>query len=180
LCYAFRLQPEVGVLATTSPTHLGTIPLGASLTVILELMMEGIPQNASQFPLLEGMFKFDIPSRPTPTSTMRFQLHRPVAVDDEPPPPPQAIVNALSRLTLFRLQEKARSELAAGDIPSATRRLHNLATNLLAQGQYRLAQDVVAEIKRLEQGQSLSQEGEKKIKYGTRNLLLPPSTERDT
>lgn len=82
----------------------------------------------------------------------------------------------MSRLTLYRMQEQAKQDLEAGNIEQATRRLRFLATHLLAQGESSLATTVLGEAGRIERNSSLSDEGEKRIKYGTRALLLPPGT----
>src|SRR5207249_2689639 len=64
-----------------------------------------------------------------------------VEVTEQPPPeePPLAILDALAKLTLYQMQEKAKESLARGDVQEATRRLENLATRLLASGQEGLA-----------------------------------------
>jgi Ca-activated chloride channel family protein len=92
--------------------------------------------------------------------------------------PPQAIVQSMSRLTLYRMQEKARSEVLAGQAGKATRHLQQLATHLLAQGERDLAHTVLMEAESINKNQQFSEEGDKRIKYGTRALLLPPHTER--
>jgi Ca-activated chloride channel family protein len=51
--------------------------------------------------------------------------------------------------------------------------LRFLATHLLAQGETSLATTVLGEAGRIERENTFSGEGEKKIKYGTRALLLP-------
>jgi Ca-activated chloride channel family protein len=96
-------------------------------------------------------------------------------VDNEAPPP--TIVQAMSRLTLYRMQERARKDVGDGRIPEATRRLQNIATHLLAQGNRELARTVLAEANYLQQHQTFSEDGEKNLKYGTRNLLLPGNVE---
>jgi Ca-activated chloride channel family protein len=75
------------------------------------------------------------------------------------------------------MQEQARKDLADGNVEEATRRLQNLATHLLAHGDRDLARTVLAEADRVSQGRALSEQGEKRIKYGTRALLLPPNME---
>jgi Ca-activated chloride channel family protein len=99
-------------------------------------------------------------------------------VGNEAPPP--AIVQAMSRLTLYRMQERARKDVGDGRIPEATRRLQNIATHLLAQGNRELARTVLAEANYLQQHQTFSEDGEKNLKYGTRNLLLPANVEDKT
>lgn len=85
--------------------------------------------------------------------------------------PPAVIMEALSKLTLYRLQEKAREALERGDINEATRRLQSLATRLLELGNNELASMTMAEVQRVKQTQALSNEGRVAIKYQTRALI---------
>jgi Ca-activated chloride channel family protein len=96
-------------------------------------------------------------------------------VKESAPPenPPTKLLNALSKLTLYRIQDRAHQAIATGDFDKATQHLNNLATNLFSQGEKDLARTVLEEAENLERGQSLSEEGKKRIKYGTRSLLLP-------
>lgn len=100
-------------------------------------------------------------------------------VNDNPPPedPPTAILDALGKLTLYRMQERAQEALASGDVKEATRRLENLATRLLAMGEEELANQARSEARRVAHTSALSDAGRKTLKYQTRFLLLGPSNE---
>lgn len=100
-------------------------------------------------------------------------------VNETPPPedPPVAILDALGKLTLYRMQERAQEALASGDVKEATRRLENLATRLLAMGEEDLAHQARAEARRVAHTSNLSDAGRKTLKYQTRFLLLGPSQE---
>jgi Ca-activated chloride channel family protein len=93
----------------------------------------------------------------------------------EAEPPPSRIVQALSRLMLYRMQDRARKDLEKGNIDSATRQLQVLASKLLTQGERSLAQTILLEVDHLQKQNSLTIEGSKKIKYGTRSLFNAPS-----
>ena len=71
------------------------------------------------------------------------------------------------------MQEKARQEVSEGKVQEASKRLQRLATQLLSIGAHDLAQTALVEAERIQQTHLFSAEGEKKIKYGTRSLLLP-------
>lgn len=90
---------------------------------------------------------------------------------------PAPIVHALSQLTLYRMQEKAKDELEKGDTVKASRHLQYLATHLLSRGERALAHEVLKEADHIQRSSSFSEEGDKRIKYGTRSLLLPPGPE---
>lgn len=100
-------------------------------------------------------------------------------VNENPPPedPPSVILDALGKLTLYRMQERAQEALASGDVKEATRRLENLATRLLAMGEEELAHQARAEARRVAHTSNLSDAGRKTLKYQTRFLLLGPSNE---
>jgi Ca-activated chloride channel family protein len=51
--------------------------------------------------------------------------------------------------------------------------MQNLATQLLMSGEPSLAHTVMLELRQIEGGNSISEEAEKRIKYGTRALMLP-------
>jgi Ca-activated chloride channel family protein len=119
----------------------------------------------------------DIPTWATPSTWLRLNLALPVYEDAEIQPPPQAIMQCLSRLMLYRMQEKARKEVEQGEVSKATRHLHYLATHLLSQGERELAQAVLIEADAVTNEKKYSKDGDKRIKYGTRALLLLPGQE---
>jgi Ca-activated chloride channel family protein len=108
-----------------------------------------------------------------PAPPLPITIRRPVTTEPAPDSPHTAIIQAISKLTLYRLQDKARAEVTAGDIPKATYHLKSMATRLFAQGEGEFAKTVLLEAQNLEQQQTFSQEGAKQIKYGTRALMLP-------
>jgi Ca-activated chloride channel family protein len=177
LRYAFRLQPESGSLPTQKPIRLGSIVQSRSSNILLEFMVKRIPEDVDEVTLMRGRIKMDIPSREIPATQVPLFLTRPVSSGTEPEPPHPAVVQAMSRLTLYRMQEKARVEVNAGEINSATRHLQFLATHLLAQGERELAHTVLVEAEHIQQTEDFTREGNKRIKYGTRALLLPPGLE---
>lgn len=173
LRYAFRLSPDPGALRIETPVHFGNIPLGPSLSVLMEFLIHRVPENAKEVTLLEGDLQLKIPTRKIPDTTARVSLVRPAAKDPEVEPPPQVLVKAMSRLSLYRMQEKARIEIESGEIEKGTARLNSLAVQLLSAGRPDLAHTVRLELKNLQKGDSVSEDAKKQIKYGTRALVLP-------
>ncbi len=93
---------------------------------------------------------------------------------------PPTIVTALGKLAIFKMQEKAMTDLANGRISAATQRLETMATRLLNLGETDLARAALLEAGRLARTGDLSAEGRKKIRYGTRALsILPKEISRD-
>jgi Ca-activated chloride channel family protein len=145
--------------------------------VLFEFEVSPLPANSNQAILMQGRISFDIPSRSSPINILRLQLYRPTSNTVENEPPPSSIIQAMSRLTLYRMQERARKDVDDGRIREATRRLQNIATHLLAQGNRELARTVLTEANYLQQHQTFSEDGVKNLKYGTRSLLLPTEVE---
>ena len=176
LSYAFRLQPDPGpVIVDESPLRLGSILQDTSTSVIFEYIIGPKAVKSDVLTFLEGTLKVLIASLPIPVPAFRISLQRPVVDEADDAAPPPEIVKALSRLMLYRMQERARKEIAKGNIDTATRQLQTLAANLLSQGERSLAQTISFEVEHLQQKNALSAEGSKKINYGTRALFLAPS-----
>jgi Ca-activated chloride channel family protein len=174
LRYTFRLQPELGLLPSETPLQLGPVLRSGCLKLLMEFMVTAT-ENTNVIELLEGLVKVSIASINKPPSTFNIHLIRPVSKNSTPEPPPQEIIQALSRLTLYRLQEQARLEVTAGAYDQASKHLQRLATHLLQQGNRELARTVLLEAESIKEKQTYSLEGDKRIKYGTRALLLPGS-----
>ena len=177
LNYAFRLNPELGPLPNTFPIQLGGIPYKSRQRILLEFVVDPIRSNISRLMLAEGHFNFDIPKYAIKHYRLPITLMRPVSTSYEMEPPPHSIVEAMSKLTLYRMQEKVREDIAVGEFESAAYSLQSISTHLLSQGETDLAKTALLEVQNVKNLQKLSQEGEKQIKYGTRALLLPDSPE---
>lgn len=177
--YAFRIDPETGPLEITTPMLLGGLQFNRHVSILYEFMIPKIEKHANRLVLATGELKFLIPSEP---GIVRYPLvlERPLVKEIEPENPPLVIIEAMARLTLYRLQEKARNEVSAGDLQSATRHLQYLATHLLSSGNRELAHTVLVEAEHIKQSRQFSREGDKRIKYATRALLLPVGMESKT
>ncbi|MEJ2599843.1 MAG: VWA domain-containing protein [Anaerolineales bacterium] len=178
LQYAFRLDPDPGPLPVQTPIRLGNIPLKSKLSFILEFMVDPLETETEEQYLLDGSIQMNIPAL-AETPPLEVLLSTPVHGTDSDEEPPLELMDAISRVTLYRMQERARQEVAEGQIESAHKRLQLLATQLLAQGKHALANTVLAEARNLMHTHALTRGGEKDIKYGTRALFLPASTGGD-
>lgn len=172
LNYAIRLQPETGPLSFNETTQLGPILRDTGLSVLFEFMVEPSALKTRQLRLLDGTLKIAMVARPTPLPPIRAHFEREVSDAPAASPPPPAILQALSRLTLYRMQERARQESKAGEFAQATRSMKNLAAHLLEQGHRDLANTVLLEAENIQRKQTFSLTGEKEIKYATRALLM--------
>lgn len=172
LNYAFRLQPEGGPITLEDVLHLGPIMQDTPLNVLFEFLVQPSASKADTVTLLEGALKVISSARPIPIPPIRIKLEREAGEIPQNDPPPPAILNALSRFTLYRMQERAQEEIESKNFESATRHLKNLASLLLTQGEKDLAKTALLEAENMERLKALSQEGSKELKYGTRALLM--------
>ncbi len=172
LRYAFRLQPHAGLLPVESPLMVGPILWDSSLKMIMEFVIQPEAITRSVVNIMEGKVGITLAGQSTASNMLPISLNSPVNLEADLQPPPLEIVEALSRLKLYRLQEQARLEATAGDYEQAVEHLTRLATHLLSQGERELAKTVLIEAENLQKDKSFSQQGAKEIKYGTRALLM--------
>lgn len=171
LNYAFRLHPESGPVSPGERMNLGPILRDVGLSVLFEFMIQPAALKAPDINLLAGILKVTMPARPTPAQPIRLGFRMDIADKPGAGLPPAAVLQALSRLTLYRMQERARKDSQAGNIEGATRSLKNLAVHLLEQGHEDLANTVLLEMENIQRKGAFSPAGDKQIKYGTRALM---------
>ncbi len=171
LSYVFRLQPDPSPILLDTPLRLGTILQDASTQILFEYIIQPKAVKSDLTEILHGTLKVSIASQQFPVSPLPLQVKLPVTGTPEQDPPDERIVQALSRLMLYRMQERAREEVQNGRIDSATRHLQTLASNLISKGERGLAQTILLEVDHLQKHSALSSEGSKKMNYGTRALL---------
>jgi Ca-activated chloride channel family protein len=170
--YAFRLQPEGGPVTVDKLLRLGPILQDVALHALFEFVIHPSALKKDTIEILNGMLKVSLSGRPLPTPPIRLRLTRVVESEPASEPPPTKILRALSRLTLYRLQERARDEADSGNFDTATRHLKNLASHLLSQGEGQLARTALLEAESLQRERAWSADGGKEIKYSTRALLF--------
>jgi Ca-activated chloride channel family protein len=180
LSSVYRLQPDASPLDPVSPLSLGYMPRQGTMSVLFEFVIKDIPNTVNQLTISKGFLSFEIPRHTIKTKYVnRLQFERQVTSDPVRTLPPTGILNAITLLSLYLMQERARDEMGKGDLNSATRHMEYLATHLLQKGEKELAQSVLNEVTHMRSNQSFSEEGEKRIKYGTRALLLPSRIEQN-
>lgn len=177
---AFKLSPHPQPL----PSDVDNIPLGSlqgsrPISILLQFQMpenmkigfRTIARLVSTGDILQNM-------------RQRFQTISDISLEVtdklKTEEPPAAIIDALSKLTLYRLQERAQEALEKGDVVEATRRLENLATRFLQMGQEDLAREAMSEAQRVAHTSTLSDKGKKTLKFQTRLLLLSPNVVDDS
>jgi Ca-activated chloride channel family protein len=176
---AFRLAPSPQPLSVESSIiPLGSLQVDRHISVLIQLQLPA-KLKEGQRSVARIAISGDILNNTPPGYYQVSDVM--VIVDDNPPrdEPPTAILDALSKLTLYRLQERAQEALESGNAAEATRRLENLATRLLAMGKQDLAQEARQEAERVKFTQELSERGRKTLKYQTRHLLMVGGDDAD-
>jgi Ca-activated chloride channel family protein len=179
LRYAFRLQPDPGLLPYESPLILGPAIWDNRLRMILEFVIQPEAVVTSTATIFDGKLDVTLAGKHDAKKPIPLKLVRPVSNEAYAEPPPLEIVEALSRLKLYRLQEQARLEVTAGNYEQAVENLTRLATHLLSQGERELAKTALIEAENIQREKSFSQQGGKAIKYGTRALLMSGRQEEE-
>lgn len=167
---AFRLTPDLTRIAW----HGHTLPLGAlerarPLYVLLELAVKA----ESNGPLRAA--RLSVSGELLSVGRTRAQVTAEIVIDITETGDPQwrvpgDLANVLGRVAAFKVQEKAMSEVEQGDYARATNRLKALATHLLSFGEIELARVALLEADALTRTGHLTEEGRKRIHYGTRSL----------
>jgi len=171
---AFRLLPEPMPLMDRLPIVLGNLDRDQHIQLLLELVVHPIG-NMNELTLAHFSISGNVVGLGSEQHALPLHITMPVSNRPDPDPPPEAIFSALSFITLYRMQEKARHEAELGQVGQAAKRLENLATHLLAAGQRELAKSALNEAARVIHTRHISASGEKELKYGTRNMLMLPA-----
>ncbi len=173
---AFKLAPSSQPLPLEeSVLPLGNLQVNRITSVLLQIEVPAnLPEGFRS--VARVIARGDILANANPNFQALSDFSIGVSQNAEPEETPSSLLDALGKLTLYRLQERAQEALENGDIEEATRRLENLATRLLERGEDELAQQAHAEAQQVAYTSALSDKGRKTLKYQTR-LLLASSTE---
>jgi len=167
----FRLTPSPQQMsAEADPIPIGQIDSSNNTNLLIQLQMPALP-----VPGYRTLLRLEVGGDVVWDAHTHYELIADTSIEVAPNPPPEEppvqIIDALGKLTLYKMQQKAVEAASKGNVQAATRRLENLATRLLAAGEEELANQAMAEAKRVSATSSLSEEGSKRLKYGTRSLI---------
>ncbi|HSM23674.1 MAG TPA: VWA domain-containing protein [Anaerolineaceae bacterium] len=176
LNYAFRLNPDLSRLDIGKEINLGGLYSEKHLRIIFEFIIDELPIEMSELRISHGSIKIATPSKTIETKRFFYDFKRQVLPKLKKEKIPPVIVDGLSKLSLYRLQEKAREDVLNGEYELATKRLNNLATHLLSLGNTELAKTIIKEVEILHDTRHFSELGKKKMKYGTRSLIMLPKS----
>ncbi|MEZ4643069.1 MAG: VWA domain-containing protein [Chloroflexota bacterium] len=170
LRYGFKLAPYAQPLSIhTREIQLGDIEGRKPLSFLLEISVD--PQPVETRVKIPIQLIADIPGQKSGETTFKDQFQLYVLAEAPDSSPPEVLLRAVRMLNMYRLNEKVWEDLEAGQVDMATRRMRHLTTRFLEAGQTQLAQQANLEAERLAQMGTLSTEGRKTLKFGTRALI---------
>ncbi len=168
----FRTSPYLEQLTSTNGViHLGALQADAPFTIVMEI---GVAQKPpGEHKLLQFELTGDIPALGRQGDKLRHDVQC-TFTSTEPAPElaPPAILSALSKAAIYRMQARAWNALDGGDVKTATHQLEMIATRLFDLGETQLARAAMLEAGRIAQGGTPTAKGRKELKYGTRSLAI--------
>ena len=170
---AFKLSPYIQRLDTSMPGELslGSLEADRPLSALVQIIV------GSHTPGRQRVLQLEVSGDTVAVGQQGERLVRELWFHfaENPttePEVPANLVNALGKLAIFRMQEQAYEALENGDTEKACEKLEVMATRLLDLGELELANAARLEAGRLANTGLLSPSGRKKLKYGTRSLVL--------
>jgi Ca-activated chloride channel family protein len=146
---------------------LGDLEAGAAASVVVELMMP--PRQAGGFRVAQAELHFT-PVKGTGEQVVKQDVLLEFAADEQQAAYEPRVMNLVEKVTAFKLQTRALAEAEAGNLTGATQKLRAAATRLLDLGELELAQKAQEQAQALDQGQAISAESQKELRYATRRL----------
>lgn len=147
--------------------RLGNLESDAPASVIVELMLP--PRTAGTFRIAQAELHYTAVGAAAETMIKQDALLE-FAADPNAAQYDPRVMNLVEKVTAFKLQTRALSEAEAGNLAGATQKLRAAATRLLDLGELELAQKAQEQATQMEQGQGLSAETQKELRYATRRL----------
>lgn len=168
----FRTSPYVEHLAPSDGVvDVGALQADVPLTVVSEVSVRQKPPGKHRLLQLELTGGF--PALDQEGYQLRHDVDCTFTPTESPPETvPPAIRNALARITIYRMQERAWAALDDGDVDAAVRQLEVTASRLFDLGETQLARAAMLEAGRIAQGAAPTSKGRKELKYGTRGLTI--------
>ena len=146
---------------------LGDLEWGAPPAFLLELIVPA--RAAGEFHLAQALLSSDPvgAGRETARVNLVGNFVSGAAADV---PADARVMGYVERVVAFSLQTRALEEAAAGDLATATRRLHAAATRLLDMGETKLARALQQQAEALDSRAELDATATKQLQYATRQL----------
>jgi Ca-activated chloride channel family protein len=129
--------------------------------------------KAGKFRLGQVEASYDLPSEGVKARSIKTDVYVTFTEDAAAASKVNAeVMNLVEKVNAFKLQTRALTEIEAGNIAAATRKLQSAATVLLTMGEDDLAAAAEQEALSLKKTGTLTSAGTKKLEYGTRKLTV--------
>jgi Ca-activated chloride channel family protein len=177
--YAIQLSPIVKLLDIKNINHLGHLSSGDTLKVLLEYEVHPIKKPVEKVILDTLLLTVEIPTCEIKARTLTEDIELPNVDEKSVPTLNQYVYRYVEKAVLFRMEERANLDIKKGNIPAGTRTLQNIAKKIGDMGVSQLSEFIQSEALQLGIKGKYTEEAEKKIRYGTRELcLLPEKVEK--
>ncbi len=171
----YRVRPSIAPLESTNKGgsysfSLGDLVLGEEPALLLELITP--PRSEGVYRLTQALLACDDPAGnpaglKTRTDVILEYTANPAQAAGQQTAEVMHIVEALSA---YKLQRRAQTDLEAGDVANATRKLRAAATRLLDIGKEELAAEAEQQASELERRGQADPRLTKRLRYETRKL----------
>ena len=172
--YCFRLQPEIMPLEMGKFIPLGNVYHGKKSQYLMEFLVHPIINSTEEIQLIKGRIKMNLGVGTAQSGRIILNMSARIKDNLDRENPPCEIVRAMSKLTLYQMQERSRIDVQQGQYLPAIKRMHYLASKVLSQGNLNLAKTALLEAENIYNEHHYSQDGDKRLKYGTKALFLLP------
>jgi Ca-activated chloride channel family protein len=148
--------------------NLGDLAYGSGSSVVIELL---VPTRATgSFRIAQAELHYTPVGKNAEQEMVKQDVMLEFTADPDAAAYNPTVMNLVEKVTAFKLQTRALAEAEIGNTSGATQKLRAAATRLLDLGELELAEKTRAQADLLEQGSTLSPEGQKELKYATRRL----------
>lgn len=179
LMHAIQLSPVVKILDIKTTNTLGHLSTGDKLKVLLEYEIHPIKKPVENIAIDTIMVNAEIPSCEIRSRTITETIELPNVDEKSVPTLNQYVYRYAEKAVLFRMEERANLDIKKGNIPAGTKALQNIAKKIGEMGISQLSEFIQSEALQLGIKGKYTEEAEKKIRYGTRELcLLPEKAEK--
>jgi hypothetical protein len=179
ILYAIQLSPIVKLLDIRNLNHLGHLSSGDNLRVLLEYEIHPIKKPVEKVTIDTILLTAELPTCEIKARTITEDIELPNVDEKSVPTLNQYVYRYVEKAVLFRMEERANLDIKKGNIPAGTKTLQNIAKKIGDMGVSQLSEFIQSEALQLGIKGKYTEEAEKKIRYGTRELcLLPEKVEK--
>lgn len=149
---------------------LGELEKGQGRTLLVELTVAPKPMGTFRIGQLD--LQYDVPAAQVQAEHVRADILLSFTDDTSATQTVDGrVMNIAEKVSAHKLQTRALQDIEVGNITGATQKLQSAVTRLLNQGEAELAQSLQQEVNNLQQQGTMTAEGQKTIKFGSRKTV---------